>query len=99
MIISRKVVSSTTVAGLAVIAVWAARKYLGIDLTAEEAIGIVTVLVGLAGWTTREDARVAETLKLRGRHRQMTVGQLVEQRERDRTDGLYETSAYPAIER
>lgn len=99
MIISRKVAVSAIMSFLAFVAVWAAREYLQIELTPEQAMGVIIAIASSAGWLTKEDARVAGELKLRGRHRQVTVGELVEQRERDRTDGLYETSAYPAIER
>lgn len=99
MIISRKVAVSAIMSVLAFVGVWAADHYLGIVLTTEQAMGVLIAIASSAGWLTKEDARVAGELKLRGRHRQVTVGELVEQREQDRADGLYETSAYPAIER
>lgn len=99
MIISRKVAVSAIMSILSFVAVWAAREYLQIELTPEQAMGVVIAIASSAGWITKEDARVAGELKLRGRHRQLTVGELWAQREQDKSDGLYETSAYPAIER
>lgn len=98
MIISRKVAASAFMSALALIAVWAAKRYLQIDITPEQAMGALVLLAASAGWITKEDARVAEHLTLKGKHR-MTVGQLVEQRDRDREGGLYDTAALPEVQR
>ena len=99
MIVSRKVSSSSAAGLLAVLLVWAADRYLGIALTTEQAMLGVTALSALAGYFTREDSRVVSDLKLKGRHRQVTVGELREQREQDRADGLYGTAALPEVKR
>lgn len=100
MIVSRKVSSATALSALAIIVVWALERYAGIVLTTEQAMAGMTALAAAAGYWTREDARVAGEFKLKGRHRQVSVGELVEQREQDRADGLYDTErALAALER
>lgn len=99
MIISRKVAVSAIMSALALVAVWAAKKYLQIEITPEQAMGALLFVAASAGWITKEDARVAEHLTLKGKHRQRTVADLVEQREADTRGGLYDTSAMPALHR
>lgn len=90
MIISRKVAVSAIMSVLALVAVWAAKQYLQIDLDPVQAMAVLLAVATSAGWLTKEDARVAGYLNLKGKHR-VTVGDLVAERERDTEDGMYDT--------
>lgn len=96
MIISRKVAVSALMSALALAAVWAVKKYLGYDLDPEQAMGVLIFVATSAGWLTKEDARVAQYLDLRGKHRP-TVAELVAEQDGDRQGGLYQTDELPAI--
>lgn len=98
MIISRKVAVSAVMSVLALVAVWAVKKYLGLDITEEQAMAALIFVATSAGWLTKEDARVAGYLKLKGRHR-ATVAELVAEREQEREDGEYDTSQLPVSRR